>query len=230
MRNGGCQMRILIAEDETEIAKALKVILERCHYSVDTVDNGGDALDYIETGNYDIVILDIMMPVMDGISVLREVRNKKNSIPVLLLTAKSEVEDRVVGLNAGADDYLPKPFATSELVARVNALSRRAAAYMPDLITFGNTSLDCTSYQLSAASDYVKLNNKEFQMMETFIRSPHAIFSAERLMERIWGFDSDSEIDVVWAYIAFLRKKLKAIGADIEIRTARGAGYSLEVI
>lgn len=223
-------MRILIAEDEKEIAKALKIILERNRYSVDTVDNGGDALNYIESGNYDIAVLDIMMPVMDGISVLREVRNKRIPIPVLLLTAKSEVEDRVVGLNAGADDYLPKPFAINEFIARVNALSRRVAAYTPDVIIFGNTSLDCTSYILSASKDSLKLNNKEFQMMEIFIRSPHAIFSADRLMDRIWGYDSESEIDAVWAYIAFLRKKLKAIGSDIEIRTARGAGYSLEEI
>ncbi len=221
-------MRILIAEDEQEIAKALKVILERNRYSVDTVDNGEDALDYIESGNYDIAVLDIMMPILDGISVLREVRNRKNSIPVLLLTAKSEVEDRVAGLNAGADDYLSKPFATNELLARVNALSRRVSAYLPDVLTFGNTSLDCTSYILSTTKENVKLNNKEFQMMELFIRSPHAVFSTDRLMERIWGYDSESEIDVVWAYIAFLRKKLKAIGAEIEIRTVRGAGYSLE--
>ncbi len=221
-------MRILIAEDEYEIAKALKIILERNKYSVDTVDNGSEALDYILSGNYDVAVLDIMMPKRDGISVLKEIRAKKLTIPVLLLTAKSEIEDRVTGLNAGADDYLSKPFATSEFVARVNALSRRASSYSPDILTFGNVSLDCNSYILSTPSDKVKLNNKEFQIMEIFMRSPQAVISADRLMQRVWGFDSESEIDVVWAYIAFLRKKLKALCADIEIKTVRGAGYSLE--
>ncbi|MDO5561032.1 MAG: response regulator transcription factor [Oscillospiraceae bacterium] len=221
-------MRILIAEDENEIAKALKVILERSRYCVDTVDNGGDALDYIINGNYDIAVLDIMMPVMDGLTVIQKIRARNFNIPVLLLTAKSEVEDRVAGLNAGADDYLPKPFATSEFIARIKALSRRVSTYTPDIVSLGNTSLDCTSFLLSTPTDSVKLNNKEFQMMEIFMRSPHAVFSAERFMERIWGYDSDSEIDVVWAYIAFLRKKLKVLKADIEIQTVRGAGYSLE--
>lgn len=223
-------MRILIAEDEHEIAKALKVILERNKYSVDTVDNGGDALSFLLSGNYDIAVLDIMMPIKDGISVLKQIREQKLSIPVLLLTAKSEIEDRVTGLNAGADDYLPKPFATSEFIARVNALSRRVSSYSPDIVTFGNVSLDCTAYLLSTSSDSVKLNNKEYQLMEIFMRNPHAVLSADRLMERVWGFDTESEIDVVWAYIAFLRKKLKMLNADVEIKTVRGAGYSLEEI
>ncbi len=221
-------MRILIAEDEHEIAKALKVILEKNRYSVDTVDNGLAALEYIGTGNYDIAVLDIMMPKMDGISVLKEIRAQKCAIPVLLLTAKSEIEDRVNGLNAGADDYLYKPFASSEFVARINALSRRASSYQPDIVTFGSVRLDCSSYMLSAQKDGVRLNNKEYQLMEIFMRSPHTVFSTDRLMERVWGFDSESNIDVVWTYIAFLRKKLKALGADIEIKTVRGAGYSLE--
>ena len=221
-------MRILIAEDETEVAKALKVILERNHYAVDTVNNGTDALDFALSGHYDVGVLDIMMPGMDGIQVLTKLRAAGLSLPILLLTAKSEIEDRVVGLNAGADDYLPKPFAASEFIARVKALARRASLYTPNVISQGNTTLNCNTFVLSSLKGEVRMNNKEFQMMELFMRNPKVIFSAEQLMERIWGYDSESEIDVVWAYIAFLRKKLKQLEADIEIRTVRGAGYALE--
>lgn len=222
-------MRVLIAEDETEVAKALKVVLVRNRFSVDTVDNGTDALLCLRTGAYDVAVLDIMMPGMDGIEVLKQMRREHSDIPIMLLTAKSEIEDRVEGLNAGADDYLPKPFAISEFVARVRALTRRVSSYTPNVLTLGNASLDCNTFELSAPGHTVRLNNKEFQMMELFMRNPHNIFSAEQLMDRIWGFESDAEIDVVWAYIAFLRKKIKQISAGIEIQTVRGAGYSLEV-
>lgn len=223
-------MRILIAEDENEIAKALKVILERNKYAVDTVDNGADALDFILSGNCDAVVLDIMMPKKDGLQVVREARAQGCALPVLLLTAKGEIEDRVAGLDAGADDYLTKPFAMSEFLARVRALTRRAVAYAPDMLAFGNVKLDRAAYTLCTDSGEEKLNNKEFQLMELFLRSPRTVLSAEHLMERVWGYDSESQIDVVWAYIAFLRKKLKALGADIEIRTVRGAGYALEAL
>ena len=221
-------MRILIAEDETEIAKALKIILEHSRFAVDTVDNGLDALDYVMTGNYDIAVLDIMMPGMDGIEVLKTLRANGLTLPILLLTAKSEIEDRVAGLDAGADDYLPKPFATTEFLARIKALSRRVSFYTPNVLSLGNTSLDCNAFTLSVNQNTVRLNNKEFQVMEQFMRNPHNVFSANQLMERVWGYDSKSEIDVVWTYIAFLRKKLKQLSSNIEIRTMRGAGYSLE--
>ncbi len=222
-------MRILIAEDEVEVARALKVVLTRNRFSVDTVDNGTDALHFLQSGAYDVAVLDIMMPGMDGIQVLRQLRSEHFDIPILLLTARSEIEDRVEGLNAGADDYLPKPFAISELIARVKALSRRVSPYTPSVLSVGKTTLDCNTFELSSPEHTVRLNNKEFQMMELFMRNPHNLFSAEQLMDRIWGFDSNAEIDVVWAYIAFLRKKIKKISADIEIQTVRGAGYSLEV-
>lgn len=221
-------MRILIAEDEPEVAKALKIMLERSHFAVDTVDNGRDALDYLTGGQYDVAVLDIMMPGMDGLEVLERLRAQGRSLPVLLLTAKSEIEDRVTGLDAGADDYLTKPFAASEFVARVKALTRRIQNFTPQVITLGSLSLDCNSFLLSGPSGSLRLNNKEFQMMELFLRNPRNIFSTAQLMERIWGCDSESGMDVVWTYIAFLRKKLKHLEADVQLRTIRGAGYTLE--
>ncbi len=221
-------MRILIAEDEVSIAKALKVMLEKNKYSVDMVHTGTDALSYILEIRYDALVLDIMMPGLDGLEVLKRVRANGISTPALFLTAKGEVEDRVAGLDAGADDYLPKPFAASEFLARVRALTRRSGAYAPDVLTFGNTSLDCASFKLSVGEESRRLNNKEFQLMELFIRNPHHIFSSEHLMEKIWGLDADAEIDVVWTYVGFLRKKLRELGSNVELRTVRGAGYALE--
>lgn len=222
-------MRILIAEDELGIAKALKHVLEKNRFAVDMVHNGTDALDYLLSTDYDAAVLDIMMPGLDGLEVLRRIRAGGNAVPVLLLTAKSEVEDRVAGLDAGADDYLPKPFATAEFVSRVKALTRRSGSYTPVLLRMGNTELDLGSYTLSVGGSSERLNNKEFQLMELFMRNPAMVFSSERLMDRIWGLESEAEMDVVWTYIGFLRKKLRQLGADIEIRTIRGAGYALEV-
>ncbi len=221
-------MRILIAEDEVSIGRALKVLLEKERYTVDLVHNGNDAVDYIEAAHYDALVLDIMMPGRDGIEVLSTVRAHGNTTPALFLTAKGEIEDRVAGLDAGADDYLPKPFATSELLARVRALVRRSDAYAPNVLSLGDLSLDCGQYVLSAGGRSERLNNKEFQLMELFLRHPRQVFSSERLMEHVWGFDSEAGIDVVWTYIGFLRKKLKQLGTRVEIRTIRGAGYALE--
>lgn len=221
-------MRILIAEDEVTIARALKVMLERNKYAVDVVHNGKDALDYIQAASYDALVLDIMMPGMDGLTVLREARALGITTPALFLTAKAEVEDRVTGLDAGADDYLPKPFDASEFLARVRALTRRSGAYTPSRLTLGNTSLDCGTYQLLTPYGETRLNNKEFQLMELFLRHPRQVFSSEHLMEKVWGLDAEAEMDVVWTYIGFLRKKLKTLQADIEIKTIRGAGYALE--
>ena len=222
-------MRILIAEDEVGIAKALKLILEKNRFSVDMVHNGTDALDYLLSVSYDAVVLDIMMPGLDGLEVLSRAREAGVSAPVLFLSAKAEVEDRVAGLDAGADDYLPKPFATSEFISRVKALTRRNESYVPELIRLGNTTLDLSGYTLSTGDRSVRLNNKEFQLMELFMRNRGRVFSTENLMDKVWGLDSDAEIDVVWTYIGFLRKKLKQLCADIEIKTIRGAGYALEV-
>lgn len=221
-------MRILIAEDEVSIAKALKVMLERNKYVVDAVYNGTDAVDYACTNVYDALILDIMMPGMDGIAALTAIRRSGVTTPTLFLTAKAEVEDCVAGLDAGADDYLPKPFAASEFLARVRALIRRSGGYAPALLRLGNTTLDCGQYTLSTPAGSLRLNNKEYQLMELFLRHPRQVFSSEHLMQKLWSMDSAAEMDVIWTYIGFLRKKLKLLEADVEIRTIRGAGYALE--
>ena len=221
-------MRILIAEDEVAIARALKVMLEKNKYAVDLVHNGNDALDYMQAAAYDALVLDIMMPGKDGIEVLKAARRSGNTTPALFLTAKAEVADRVAGLDAGADDYLPKPFAASEFLARVRALTRRSNSYASSALCFGNVTLDRGQYLLKTTLGEVRLNNKEYQLMELFLRHPRQVFSSEHLMEKVWGLDSEAEMDVVWTYIGFLRKKLRQIGAEIEIRTIRGAGYALE--
>ena len=223
-------MRILIAEDEVATAKALKVLLEKAKYSVDIVHNGQDAWDYISGTSYEVIVLDIMMPKMSGLEVLSLIRKNNIKTPVLLLTAKAEIEDRVTGLEAGADDYLPKPFATEELIARIKALGRRSENYSDSSKEAGNLVLDGNKYEMRVGDKSVSLTNKEFQLMELFIRHPGYVFSTEHLMEKIWGADTDSDIDVVWTHIGFVRKKLRSIGADVEIKTIRGAGYSLEVV
>lgn len=223
-------MRILIAEDEEGLARGLKFLLEKNMFTVDLTYDGEEALDYFHANHYDAVVLDIMMPKKNGLQVLSAIRKENSPVPVMMLTAKAEIEDRVTGLEAGADDYLPKPFATREFIARVRALVRRNSGYSGNTLSFGNVSLDLNCYQLAGDSESVRLNNKEFQLAELFMRHPYFVFSTEHLMDRIWGQDSEANIDVVWTYIGFIRKKLKAIGANVEIRTIRGAGYSLEEI
>ena len=227
---GGGDVRVLIAEDQTSIAKALKALLEREKYTVDMVHTGTDALDYMVGVDYDVVVLDIMMPGMDGLEALRRARTQGVKAPALFLTAKSEVEDRVAGLDAGADDYLPKPFAVAELLARVRALTRRRGDYAPNVLTLGNVTLDCDGYTLAVGDARERLSNKEFQLMELLLRNTGRVFSSEHLMDKVWGVDSEAEMDVVWTYVGFLRKKLKALGADVEIRTIRGIGYTLEAV
>ncbi len=221
-------MRLLIAEDERELANALAAILKHSHYSVDAVYDGEDALDYALTQNYDGIILDIMMPKRDGLSVLEELRRQEMDTPVLLLTAKSEIDDRIAGLDTGADDYLTKPFAMGELLARIRAMTRRKSAFTPDVLSFGNIRLDRQNFELSGDTASLRLSNKEFQMMEMLMRSPGQVISAEQFMERIWGYDTEAEINVVWVYISYLRKKLAALAASVSIRATRGLGYSLE--
>ena len=221
-------MRILIADDEQGIAKALKVILDKNKFAVDAVFNGTDALDYIMSTPYDAIVLDIMMPGLDGLTVLKRAREAGVKTPVMLLTAKSEISDRVAGLECGADDYLPKPFATAEFVARVRALTRRSESYTHSVITVGSTQLDSGRYELRCGDKSAALSNKEYQLMELFMRSPRRVFSTEHIMELIWGFDAEAETDVIWTYISFLRKKLQQIDSDAEIKTIRGAGYALD--
>lgn len=222
-------MRILIAEDEVELAKGLKFLLEKNKFTVDVVYDGAEALEHFDCHDYDVVILDIMMPKVNGLEVLKKIRAAGSGVPILLLTAKAEIEDRVAGLEAGADDYLPKPFASPEFIARVKALSRRNAGYTELCLSFGNVQLDCNRYEMTCKEQAVRLNNKEFQLMELFMRNPRFVFSTAHLMDKIWGQDSDADINVVWTYVGFLRKKLKELEADIEIRTARGAGYFLDL-
>lgn len=221
-------MRLLLAEDEAALSKALTAILERNNYSVDSVCDGQAALEYLESDNYDGVILDIMMPKIDGITVLRKLRQKGSLVPVLLLTAKSEVDDKVLGLAAGANDYLTKPFHSRELLARIRAMTRTQTAHLDSQLQMGNVVLNRASFELSTPSGSYRLANKEFQMMEMLMSNPKCLISSERFMEKIWGYDSEAEINVVWVYISYLRKKLAALHATIHIKASRNAGYSLE--
>ena len=221
-------MRLLLAEDEKALSKALDAILERNNYSVDAVYVGQSALDYLELDNYDGVIMDIMMPKLDGLTVLKKVREKGNLIPILLLTAKSEVADKVEGLDAGANDYLAKPFHSKELLARIRAITRTQTAQTNSKLHMGNVILNRATYEVSTEKGSFRLANKEFQMLELLMCNPHQLIPSERFLEKIWGYDSDAEINVVWVYISYLRKKLSALHADIQIKATRNAGYSLE--
>lgn len=221
-------MRLLLAEDEKSLSKALATILERNNYSVDVVYDGQTALEYVEADNYDAIILDIMMPKVDGISVLKEIRSKGNTIPVILLTAKSEIDDKILGLDSGANDYLTKPFNSRELMARIRAITRVQTSQVNSQMRMGNITLDRATFELSSNHGSFRLANKEFQMMELLMSNPKHLISTERFMEKIWGYDSEAELNVVWVYISYLRKKLSALNADIQIKATRNAGYSLE--
>ena len=221
-------MKLLLAEDDLDLQNAVKTLLERSGYSVDAVDNGADAVDYTESAEYDGMILDWMMPEMDGIATLKKIRGRGRSIPCLLLTARDAVEDRVTGLDAGADDYLPKPFDAAELLARVRAMLRRRDAFVPDVISFGDLTLDKGSYELRCGSSSVRLTGKLYQLLQLFMENPRQLFSVQQLMDRVWNWDSEAEINVVWVNISQLRKKLAELGSTVEIRVHRGAGYSLE--
>lgn len=223
-------MRILICEDEIDLADGLSAILKGNKYSVDVVYDGEEALTYLEAENYDAVVLDIMMPKVDGITVLKTIREQGNSIPVIMLTAKSELDDKIVGLDSGADDYLTKPFEVKELLARLRAITRRKENVTDNVLTFGNITLNRTTFELSSAKDNYKLTNKEFQMLEMLMSTPSNIISADTFMDKIWGYDTDSDISVVWVYISYLRKKLAKLEADVEIKVTRNVGYSLEAI
>jgi two-component system response regulator ArlR len=223
-------MRLLLAEDERSLSKAIITILEKNNYSADAVYDGEEALEYLKTGNYDGLILDIMMPKRDGMEVLKALRNKGDRIPVLILSAKSEIDDKVLGLDCGANDYLTKPFSSRELLARIRAMTRTQTDQPSSKLQFGNITLDRATFELSSPAGSFLLANKEFQMLELLMCNPRNLISTERLMERIWGYDSEAEINVVWVYVSYLRKKLTALHADIQIKAKRNAGYSLEEI
>ena len=221
-------MRLLLAEDEKELSHALVTVLLHNNYSVDAVYNGQDALDYINMGNYDGAILDIMMPKMDGITVLKKVRASGSQIPILMLTAKAEIDDRVFGLDCGADDYLTKPFSMKELLARLRAMTRRQTAAADTTLSYGNITLDRSTYMLFSKTESLRLASKEFQMLEMLLANPGQVISTEQFMDKIWGYDSDTEQNVVWVYISYLRKKLTVLQASVGIKAVRGLGYTLE--
>ena len=221
-------MKLLIAEDELDLAEALTVFFERNHFTVDAVHNGFDAYEYGVTGAYDGIILDVMMPKMNGIQVLERLRAEGCKTPIMMLTAKGQKDDRITGFNAGADDYLPKPFDPDELLSRVRAMLRRSEAYQPSVLSCGDVALNPSTGLLSCGRQSLRLSGREFQVMELFLRNPRQVFSAERIMERVWGWDNEAEINVVWVNISNLRKKLKTIGSRLSLRANRGLGYALE--
>ena len=222
-------MRILLAEDERSLSRAVVALLEKNNYAVDTVYDGVEALEYLSAGNYDALILDIMMPKLDGLSVLRRLRAQGNPIPVLILSAKSEIDDKVVGLDSGANDYLTKPFSTRELLARLRAITRSQSNQVSSKLIFGNVTLDQTTFELGTPGASYRLANKEYQIMELLMRNPGQTISTERFLEKIWGYDTEAEMNVVWVYISYLRKKLTALNANVQIRASRNVGYRLEV-
>ena len=221
-------MNILLVEDEKPLALALSEILRQNKYQVETVFDGLSGYEYAICGSFDLVILDIMLPKMNGIEVLKKIREKKLSITVLMLTAKDEIEDKVSGLDCGADDYMTKPFSTSELLARIRALSRRKGELLDEEIVYNDIVLKLKRNELVCEENVVKLSLKEFKIIEFFMKNPEQIITKERLIEKIWGDDSDAEYNNVEVYISFLRKKLQFINAKTEIRTSRGVGYLLE--
>ena len=221
--------RILVVEDERAMREIIRDYLTAHGLECDLARDGQEALEYLEAGNYDALILDLMMPKMDGLTVLRTLREQGNPIPVLILTAKSEVDDKVLGLDTGANDYLTKPFSTQELMARIRAMTRsQTGGQVTSRLTFGNITLDQATFELSSPAGSFRLANKEFQMMEMLMRNPRQIIPTERFLERIWGYDSEVELSVVWVYISYLRKKLSALRSNIQIKVTRNAGYSLE--
>ena len=239
LKKGAKNMRLLLAEDEKELSDALVAVLKHNNYSVDAVYNGQDALDYLEAAEYDGAILDIMMPKVDGITVLKKIRAQGNNVPVLMLTAKTGVDDKVEGLDSGANDYLGKPFAMKELLARIRAMTRKITESNDNLLQYGNITLNRATFELTAGrivadgggadSGVLRLANKEFQMLEMLMSNPGQIISTERFMEKIWGYDSETEMNVVWVYVSYLRKKLTSLQANVEMKAARNQGYFLEV-
>lgn len=221
-------MRILLAEDEKSMSKALTVILTKNNYSVDAVFDGEEALSYILTGDYDLVILDVMMPKMDGFEVVRRIRTKGITIPVMMLTAKSQTDDKVEGLDLGANDYLTKPFESRELLARIRALTRTASSSADNTLRYGNITLDRASFELKGPGGSVRLHAKEFQLLEYLLMNPGVLMSSEKLFDKVWGLDFDGDISIVWTNLSYLRRKLTQVGADVKIKAVRNAGYTLE--
>ena len=221
-------MQILFADDDRELCRAARTLLEHEGYAVETVYNGSDALEMAETGSFDGIILDWMMPEMSGISVLSELRRNGITTPCLMLTARAEVEDRVTGLDTGADDYLSKPFNTTELLARLRAIIRRHEVYAPETVRFGDLTLDKGTMDLHCREASVRLGNKAFRLMEMLMENPHRVFTVDQLINHVWGWDNETEMNLLWVTISQLRKKISELGTKVEINAVRGVGYSLE--
>lgn len=222
-------MRLLLAEDEEAMSEAVADILEYHKYQVDTVFDGNEALDYIHAAEYDGIILDIMMPGRSGLEVLRQIRSEGCRTPVLLLTAKSEIEDRIEGLDLGADDYLAKPFHMGELLARIRAMLRRREDYTPDIRSFGDLTLNPRTSELRCGDKSVELSRLECRMMDTLMLNHGIYLSSEDLLEKVWGYESDADVGSVWVYISYLRKQLAKVGSSVVVKAKRGTGYMLQL-
>lgn len=220
-------MRLLLADDEKDLSSVVAAVLRHKGCEVDMADNGAMALEFAQKQNYDCMIFDIMMPVMDGITALKELRARGDVTPVIMLTAKSEVDDRIVGLDAGADDYLTKPFAIGELMARIRSLTRRRESFTPTKLSDGDTTLDTEEQELSCHNS-IRLSGKETRLMQLFLLSPDKELSTSFLFSKVWGGEDDVDESVVWIYISYLREKLSAIHADVEIDGEEGGSFILK--
>lgn len=221
-------MRILLVEDEEALADALAEILKQNHYTVDVVYRGPEGLDYARSDIYDIILLDIMLPGLDGLSILKALRRDNISTPVIMLTAKSDVQDIITGLDAGSDDYLAKPFSTGELLARIRALSRRGSSYKGEVLSFLDLRFDKGTMELSCGTNSIRLGLKEAQLIELLLINPKQVIPKSLMIEKIWGIDSDAEYNNIEVYISFLRQKLSSLDTKVQIKTIRGVGYQLE--
>ena len=221
-------MKLLFAEDDRDLSAAVKTLLERSGFLVDAVYDGAEAVDYAAAESYDGIILDWMMPEMDGVEALHEMRRRGIRTPCMLLTARDAVEDRVTGLDAGADDYLSKPFNTAELLARLRAIIRRHEVYAPEVIRFGDVTLDKGTMELRCGDHSVRLGNKAFRLMEMLMENPHRVFTVDQMINRVWGWDNETEMNLLWVTVSQLRKKMAELGTAVEINAVRGVGYSLE--
>ncbi len=219
-------MKILFAEDDRDLSSVIVRVLQYNKFDVQTAYDGAEALELLENEKFDVLVLDIMMPKIDGITVVKRLRERGNPIPVLLLTALAETDDKVSGLDAGADDYLTKPFVIKELLARIRAIARRSSE-LQNSYSIGNLTLNPNTFELQAQG-HIRLTNKEYRLMELLIRNKNILLSTERLMEEVWELDSEAEINTVWVFISSLRKKLTQIQADYTIKAVRGVGYRLE--
>lgn len=221
-------MKLLYAEDEKALSEAVTDVLKYSKYTVDAVYNGRDAYDYAKAEKYDGIILDIMMPGMSGLEVLKRLRAEGNNTPVMLLTAKGETDDRITGFDAGADDYLPKPFNMKEFLSRVRAMLRRKEEFTPEILTMGNISLNMHSSELVCGDNKILLPKLEYQLLELLMLNRGICLSSETILVKLWGYDTDSDLGVVWVYISYLRKKLESVGANVSIKVKRNIGYILE--